>query len=161
VINANVVEHHCFGCGDLNPIGMRLKFREVAGDDGVWAGFTPDRRHEGYLGMVHGGILTAMLDEAMSWAITATGEFAITARMEVSFRSPARVGQELRVIGRVTRRRSRVIDTAGTILEDDGDTVVAESEGRFVRVSDEQAAAWRNAYLLGSGRRVRGARSQE
>ncbi len=144
VINRNTLEHHCFGCGTLNEFGLQLAFRRARG--GVWAELRPDRRYEGYVGIVHGGVLTAMLDEAMSWAITAEGQFAMTARLNTSFRRPARVGSLLRVEGQVVEQRRRLIDATATITEVDSGTVVAVAEGRFMRVSAAQEESWRESY---------------
>lgn len=144
-INEDTLGHHCFGCGSENPHGLVLRFR--AFDDGrVWAAFTPTRLHEGYLGMVHGGITATMLDEAMSWAITNSGDIAVTARMDIAFRRPLVIGREVRVTATISKRRSRAI-VANAELRDVGTReLLAESEGRFVRVSAEQADAWRGAY---------------
>ncbi|MEZ4523270.1 MAG: PaaI family thioesterase [Thermomicrobiales bacterium] len=144
VINRDGNAHHCFGCGTLNAIGLQLEFRRSS--DGVWAEFTTDRRYEGYAGMVHGGVLSTMLDEAMSWAITADSEFAVTARMNTSFRNPARVGVPLRVEAAVEQRRRRIIDTVATIVDIETGIVIAEAEGRFMRVSQAQAEEWRDLY---------------
>lgn len=146
IINDSLSEHHCFGCGDLNPNGLMLRFRKLAVDEGVWARFTPTRAHEGYLGMVHGGILSTMLDEAMSWAITSAGDLGVTAKMEVAFRKPASIGEPLVVVGSVDARHRKLIDVRGRLYRESDYTVVAESEARFMVVSPEQAAAWREEY---------------
>jgi acyl-coenzyme A thioesterase PaaI-like protein len=144
-INEDTIDHHCFGCGNANPHGLRLRFRPL--DDGrVWADFTPARNHEGYLGMTHGGILSTVLDEGMSWAVTYAGDLGVTARLAVTFRQPARIGETLRIIGGVTQRRSRTIETRGEVIALGTGTVLATAEGRFVRVSREQAASWRDQY---------------
>src|SRR3712207_6174508 len=85
-------DHHCFGCGRLNPHGLRLQFFELEESRGVWADFTPTREHEGFTGMVHGGIVTAVLDEAMGWAVFVGGAWAVTGRLAVEFREPVQVG---------------------------------------------------------------------
>jgi uncharacterized protein (TIGR00369 family) len=144
VINRNTLEHHCFGCGTLNEFGLQLAFRRARG--GVWAELRPDRRYEGYVGIVHGGVLTAMLDEAMSWAITAEGQFAMTARLNTTFRRPARVGSVLRVEGQVVEQRRRLIDATATITDVDSGAVVAVADGRFMRVSAAQEESWRDSY---------------
>ncbi len=144
-INETEVEHYCFGCGRQNPYGLLLRFRHCA-SDGIWADFTPLRRHEGYLGMTHGGILATIADEAMSWAVMDSGDIGVTARMSLTFRRPARVGEPLRAVGRVTQRRGRAIDAEARIVTLEGDEVVAESSARFIRVSTEQAREWRDAY---------------
>lgn len=150
VINASLTEHHCFGCGDQNPIGLQLRFRELSDGRGVWAEFTPTQDHEGYLGMVHGGILSTMIDEAMSWAITANSVIGVTGRMEISFRHPAAVGRPMIVAGRVLHLRRRVIDVEGEIRDSETQQLVASATARFVRVSQEQAQAWQEAYRAGS-----------
>ena len=144
-INETEVEHYCFGCGSQNPHGLLLRFRRRAGG-GIWADFTPARIHEGYLGMTHGGILATIADEAMSWAVTDDGDIGVTARMSLTFRRPARVGEPLRAVGTVTQRRGRAIDTEARISTLDDDKIVAEASARFLRVSPEQAREWRDAY---------------
>lgn len=144
-LNETDVEHYCFGCGKLNPHGLVLRFRRRAGG-GIWADFTPQRVHEGYLGMTHGGILATIADEAMSWAITDSGEIGVTAKMSLTFRRPARVGEALRVVGLVSGTRSRAIDATASIVTIEGGELVAEAEARFIRVSREQAQEWREAY---------------
>ncbi len=62
-------DHGCFGCGRLNLHGLRLRF--VQEGDGVRAPFTPRLVDEGYGGVVHGGIVATLLDEAMAWACSA------------------------------------------------------------------------------------------
>jgi acyl-coenzyme A thioesterase PaaI-like protein len=144
-INEDTIDHYCFGCGNGNPAGLRLRFRPLA-DGRVWAEFVPLRQHEGYLGMTHGGILATILDEAMSWAVTNAGDLGVTARMTTTFRHPVRLGESLRVVGSIASRRSRTIETRAELFSVATGTLLAEAEGRFVRVSREQAAAWRDAY---------------
>jgi uncharacterized protein (TIGR00369 family) len=144
-LNETDVEHFCFGCGRQNPQSLMLRFRRCE-DGGIWADFTPRRTHEGYLGMTHGGILATIADETMSWAVTDSGEIGVTARMSLTFRRPARVGESLRSIGQVTRSRGRAIDAEARILTVDSDEIVAEASARFIRVSQEQARRWRDAY---------------
>jgi acyl-coenzyme A thioesterase PaaI-like protein len=144
-INEDTVEHRCFGCGNANPHGLRLRFRPRA-HDGVWARFCPSADHEGYLGMTHGGILSTVLDEAMSWAVTHVGDLGVTARMTVTFRQPARVGEELLALAAISGSRARAIDTRAEVRRVVDNALIAEAEARFVRVSKSQAAAWRAAY---------------
>lgn len=144
-INETEVEHYCFGCGIQNPHGLKLRFRRCK-SGGIWADFTPERTHEGYLGMTHGGILATIVDEAMSWAVTDSGDIGVTARMSLTFRRPARVGEPLRAIGSVSQRRGRAIDAVARIVTVESGETVAEASARFIRVSPEQAREWRDAY---------------
>jgi acyl-coenzyme A thioesterase PaaI-like protein len=122
--------NHCFGCGHDNPAGLRLTFERQDGI--VRAPFEPGQWHEGWIGVIHGGLLAAALDEAMAYALYYTGVKGLTARMEVRFRAPVHRGDSLEVEARVTRDTRRLVDIEGRLLRD-GD-VVAESFGRFMKL---------------------------
>src|SRR5688500_12117637 len=79
-------DHACFGCGDENPIGLRLRFAPVG--DGVRASFIPGPEHQGFDNVIHGGIISTVLDEAMAWATARAGFWAVTGEMQVRFRQP-------------------------------------------------------------------------
>lgn len=139
-----ITDHGCFGCGEQNPIGLKLAF--FRDGEAVEAEFTPRPEHEGYAGLVHGGIISALLDEAMSWAVIATGRLAVTAQMSLRFRRPVEVGTPVRVRGRVIEERGRIVEARGELVDGDG-TVLAEASGTFVRVSQAQQRAWEERYL--------------
>lgn len=142
-------DHHCFGCGRLNPYGLRLRFFRTAA--GVLAPFTPEQRHEGYTGVVHGGIVTTVLDEVMAWALYAEGIWAVTGELRVRFRRPVPVGEETEASGRLERDRGRVLDVAGEVRRVHDSALLATATGTFVRVPEDQADAWRERYLAESG----------
>ncbi len=137
-------DHGCFGCGEQNPIGLRLKF--FRRDGAVVATFSPRQTHEGYIHMMHGGIVSTLLDEAMSWAVIDGGHLAVTAKMEVHFRKPVPVDAPLTVIGRVDRDRRRAIEASGELRDATG-ILLASANGIFMRVSAEQQRAWESTYL--------------
>jgi acyl-coenzyme A thioesterase PaaI-like protein len=98
------------------------------------------------MGMTHGGILSTIADEAMSWAVTYAGDLGVTARMSLTFRRPVRLGQEIRVLAWVVGRKARAVDTRAEVRDRDTSELLATAEGRFMRVTPEQAQAWREAY---------------
>ncbi|TMC75201.1 MAG: PaaI family thioesterase, partial [Chloroflexi bacterium] len=106
-------QHWCFACGQLNPGGLNLDF-EVSRDRAE-ARYTALQRHQGYDGLLHGGVVTALLDEAMGWAIFHQGIWGVTAKISVTFRHPLPTGADLRVVGEIARDRGRVIETHGTV----------------------------------------------
>ncbi|HET8569644.1 MAG TPA: PaaI family thioesterase, partial [Candidatus Limnocylindria bacterium] len=106
-------EHWCFGCGRQNPAGLRLDVE--ADGDRITARHTVTRAHQSYDGTVHGGIISALLDEAMGWAVFIRGGWGVTARMTVTFRAPAPLDEELVVSGWVERDRGRGIETKGRV----------------------------------------------
>lgn len=141
-------DHGCFGCGERNPIGLQLAF--YRGDEGVYAEFTPGEVYEGYTRMIHGGIVSTILDEAMSWAVIDSGRLAVTARMSVDFRKPVPSREPLTISATVTRDRGRAVETRGEIRSADG-VVLASSTGLFIRVSEAQQREWEETYLTGDG----------
>jgi uncharacterized protein (TIGR00369 family) len=114
----------CFACGSQNPIGLKLKF----GWDGkeVRAKFTPGEYHQGWAGLVHGGIISCLLDEAMSYAALYSGVHSLTARMQTRFKRPLLIDEPLTVTGSVTRKTRRLVETKAELRLADG-TLVAES----------------------------------
>lgn len=115
----------CFACGPDNPIGLKLDFSEE-GEKYV-ARFTAGPEHQGYDGIVHGGIVSTLLDEIMARYPYAKGEDTVTARLEIRYRQPTPVGRELTVTGWIVSKRGRIYETAGTVALADG-TVTAEGK---------------------------------
>jgi uncharacterized protein (TIGR00369 family) len=126
----------CFGCGQENPIGLKLIFRTEG--DSVKADFIPTDPYEGYPGYLHGGITCAILDEAMGWAAygLSSGALAITAKAEIKFRRPLLIGEPLIVAASITRRSTRHLWTEATIKRKDG-KLAAEASAIMV-ISDSE-----------------------
>ncbi|HBT46873.1 MAG TPA: thioesterase [Peptococcaceae bacterium] len=99
-----VQRHLCFGCSPDNPLGLHLEF--FAREDGcVGTRFTPGVFHQGYPGILHGGLVTTILDELMANHLARMGYWAVTARLEVRFRKPLPIGQELTFFSRLVKKR--------------------------------------------------------
>jgi uncharacterized protein (TIGR00369 family) len=117
----------CFVCGQNNPIGLKISFRN---EDGVArAGFTPGKLYQGWAGILHGGITMALLDEATSYAALFAGVNAITAKMEVRIRRPIPIGETLSITGTITKRTGKLVTTEGAIFLKDG-TLAAEATAK-------------------------------
>ena len=123
----------CFVCGQSNSGGLRIRF-QVAGSGLAKARWKPGKSLEGFPGIVHGGIVATLLDEAMSKAVSALGVTALTAELRVRFRRPVPSGQELAVEGWVLdRRRRRIIVEAAVTGGDGGEC--AHGWGTFLATS--------------------------
>ncbi len=90
-------DHRCFACGSENPAGLHLVFQ--AGGRGVTALFTAGKEFQGYKDIVHGGIISTLLDESMAHAAIRAGLMPVTAEIQVRFRSALAVGQQVQVEG--------------------------------------------------------------
>ena len=128
----------CFGCGMENPLGLQLDgFTEHDGT--IRVRWRPRTEYQGFSGMLHGGIVTAALDEVMAWTAMLQADVAVvTGRLELRFRKPAAVAVDYTVEGRVEERRGRRILMAASLL-DDTEKVVAEADAMFL-VAEELGA---------------------
>ena len=133
-VNVDLSEGLCFGCGKNNPIGLKLKFRRDG--KGVRTEFTPGSQYQGWPGMVHGGILICMLDEAMTYAARFAGAMCITARMDVKLKHLVPVEEPLIITSSVTRHTRRLLNTRAEVCLRDG-TVVAEGTSTQFVVEDK------------------------
>jgi uncharacterized protein (TIGR00369 family) len=138
-------DHWCFGCGRQNPIGLKLTFYDSG--DSVWAPWTPVREHQGYEGIVHGGLITTVLDEVMGWATYVRRIWAVTGTLNVRFRKPVHVGDQLTARAWVEGATGRKVDVRANLVRDSDGQVLAEGTGLFIRVSEEQANEWQGRYF--------------
>ncbi len=123
-------DNYCFACGPANPIGLHLRFSY--GEDSAEAHFTPNQEHEGYPGLMHGGLVATLLDEAMAHAAIAAHGPAVTGELRVRLRGRgAPIGQPLRLHGHVTNRRGRLVLAEAQLCDEDG-RLLAQGEGKFM-----------------------------
>jgi acyl-coenzyme A thioesterase PaaI-like protein len=108
----------CVICGADNPNGLQLEF--CAGIDGAEARWIPSEGWESFHGTVHGGVVTAVLDEAMSQAVIARDWQALTVDLRVRFHDRVRPGERLRVHGWIVERRKRRIVTQAKLVSESG-----------------------------------------
>jgi acyl-coenzyme A thioesterase PaaI-like protein len=122
---------NCFACGPSNPIGMHLRFDRAESGDGVLARVTLPGEYQGWRGIAHGGIVMALLDEAMAHAAGYAGHRGVTANVNVRFRKPVPLEEPIEVRGEVTWQRRNVLGVSARVLGANG-VVLARAEGSFV-----------------------------
>lgn len=127
---------HCFVCGLANPFSLHLRFYDNAPGE-VIADTNIGDQYQGYPGVVHGGIVSAMLDEAAGRAhmVGTEPRFMYTARLEVRYRQNVPVGQPLRLVGRVGKAKARTATATSALYLEDG-TLLAEAEVLLVNIPD-------------------------
>ncbi len=139
-------DHNCFGCGRLNDHGLQLDLLPNPSGDGMMAAFVPPLRTEGYTGLVHGGIITTVLDEVMAWSLYRHGIWAVTGQLATRYRKPITLGERTTATGYIVRVRRRAIEMRGEIRRDMDNALLAEATATFIRVPEEQARAWQDRY---------------
>jgi len=132
---------YCFLCGLQNPIGLKLAFYEDD-DNRVIVHYVPEEEHQGYPGVLHGGIISALLDETIGRTLVRQDIWAMTVELNVRFIKSVPLGQPLTVIGEMVRLRSRTMEGRGEIRLADGTTAVT-AEAKYVRLAPEKVAAFR------------------
>jgi acyl-coenzyme A thioesterase PaaI-like protein len=149
-VNKQPSSEQCFVCGLRSPIGLRLVFH----DDGVSevrAEYSIPAQYQGYPGIAHGGIVAAILDEALGRVamIGNSNRFTVTVRMELKYRQPVPVETALVIVGRAVKLRGRLVHARGEVRLPDG-SVAAEAEATLADMPEalatpEQLAAlgWR------------------
>ena len=122
--------NHCFVCSGTNPYGLHLRFSQDAGL--VTSSFVPERWHEGWEHIVHGGILASVLDEAMAYTLFFTGILAMTAKLEIRYKLPVYRGDKLDIEARIERDTRKLAFVAASIVR--ARQVVAEAYGTFIKL---------------------------
>lgn len=139
----------CFVCGRENPVGLHIQFYEDEETGEVKVPLTIPERYQGYPGIVHGGILSTILDEVSGRAIMVGAEddpFWVTAKMEVRYRQPTPTETPLLAVGWVVQRRRRSAAVAAEIRLENG-TVTAEVESLVVCPTEETLVAWQQERM--------------
>ena len=133
------LDKDCFGCGSENESGLQMTF-ETNGEQ-IRTQLTVPSQFRGWSKLVHGGVISTILDETMSWAaIILTKRFILTKKMTIEFQRPVYVGSSLCGIGSIKERAGeRKAIVRGELFDDQG-RLCATSEGEFVLYSKEQFA---------------------
>jgi uncharacterized protein (TIGR00369 family) len=131
----------CIVCGRKNPHGLHLSFHVDTQTGTVTGDFTPRPEHIGFEGIIHGGVLATVLDEAMVWSATWAGgrRFCVCGELNVRYRQSVSVGLPIRVQAKVQAVRSRLIEVTGTLTDSAG-TLYTSATGKYVPVPAAQNA---------------------
>jgi acyl-coenzyme A thioesterase PaaI-like protein len=141
---------NCFVCGVENPVGLHMAFYDQAGGSVVSEVTVPDR-YQGYPGVVHGGIIAAMLDEVAGRAAMQgdTTRFMMTAKLEIRYRKPVPIDQPLHLVGRLEKRRGRLTIVHGEVRLPDGslgaeaEALLSDTPHAFDGAVDFERTGWR------------------
>lgn len=152
-------DSNCFVCEPDNPTGLRIPFHHDDTTGCVVAEFTLDDAFSGAPRFVHGGVVLAILDEAMAWATIAVGgKFALTRETTATFDHPVYVGRPYRVEAFVGETTDAAMATRAHVL-DHTDRRCAEAHAIFVVLSAATARDAMGDVTGENNRLLRDARS--
>jgi uncharacterized protein (TIGR00369 family) len=123
---------NCFVCGENNPNGLRLSFEIDPERQILETTFVASPTFQGWDGIVHGGIISTLLDEAMAKLVYELGYQAVTALLEIKFKKPAPIQEPLLVYGEITEVSKRLIRAKAHIAKKDG-TILATGTSSFLQ----------------------------
>jgi len=121
----------CYACGKKNEKGLHLEFSFFKQEKSVETTFLPSDLHQGWKGVVHGGIIATIMDEAMAKLVHFLGYHALTASLDVRFKDVAKTRESLTVSAEVTKITKRLIFTKAVAHRGDG-KVIAEARAKLM-----------------------------
>jgi len=122
---------YCFVCGQKNPIGLKLDFH--FNGKTITTEFIPKKEHQGYFNIVHGGIISTLLDEAMVKLAIAMGMPAVTAQMDIRLKGALSVRQKIIVEAEILKDTRKLLEAYAKAVTED-DTIIAEARGKLIKV---------------------------
>ena len=138
-------DRHCFVCGEKNEAGLRLNWDMNRTADCLTTSFRPDERWQGWRGVVHGGIVSAVLDEAMvNYTILRFELGVVSAELTVRFKDTAPIEDRLVFEGEAERRNRKLFAGESRCYRAEDETVVAQATSKLMRVEAEVPELWQN-----------------
>ncbi len=132
---------HCFICGLENPVGLRLRIYQTAPGE-VETEYVAPEHYQGYPGVLHGGIVAAILDEISGRA--QMGEdpqnprFMFTGKLEIKYRKNVPVGKRLRIVGKAGKSKRNFAEAWAGIYDGETGDLLAEANAVHIDVPQEK-----------------------
>ena len=131
----------CFICGLENPVGLHLHIYET--EPGiVETNYVAPDHFQGYPGVLHGGIVSAIIDEISGRAHMGSDpsnpRFLFTAKLEVKYRKNVPVGKQLKIVGRAGKSKSRSAEAWAGIYDTETEELLAEGTTLLIDVPADQ-----------------------
>ncbi len=132
------VNHQCFGCSPLNPSGLQMKFH--SNGETVMSRLTVPGHLVGWSKLVHGGVLSTIMDEIMTWsAIHLMKKVTVTKSMTIEFIKPVLIGDELRAEGKVSELKGKNEVVMEASIYNPKDELCTKSQGTFALIKPRVA----------------------
>ncbi len=120
-------DQHCFACGPLNNYGLKLQFRLDKKNKTISTEFIPQKIHQGFKDIVHGGLIGLILDECMVNLAWKLGIHAVTAEYGVRLINPATIRNRLTFSARIISEKSKLLIIEGRCMDGEGKEIALSS----------------------------------
>jgi len=122
-------EDYCFVCGSRNPKGLKAVF--IYGQGRAYSELTLSKDYQGWSGIIHGGIISALLDEACVYAANSLGFNTVTAELKIRFKNPVAPEEKIIVEAHANHIKATLIEAIAKIKNSKG-SLIAEAEGKLI-----------------------------
>ena len=132
---------HCFICGLENPVGLHLHIYET--EPGVVESkYIAPEHFQGYPGVLHGGIVAAIIDEISGRAHMVSDQlnprFMFTGKLEVKYRRNVPIGKMLKIVGRAVNTKRKRAEAWAGIYDSETEELLAEGTASHINVPKEK-----------------------
>ena len=137
-LNDNTDYQLCFACGQKNPYGLKMVFYQDG--EAIVSDFLPGKEHQGFPGVIHGGVIAAVFDEALNRTSMLADHptWTMTGRLEVRYRRYVPYGPLLRVKAWLGLQKGRMVQGHAQLTRaDDESVLLAEAQGSFMALKPE------------------------
>jgi len=124
-------DDYCFVCGKNNPIGLKLNFNFDTSRDEISSETRFTKTFQGWKDILHGGIISAVLDEIMIKAANIKNIKCVTAELNVRFKKPAQLNTDFIIRGKINEIRNKIVIAEGSIIEKEKGTTLASATGKY------------------------------
>lgn len=130
--------YDCFGCSPENPLGLKMEFFEDGND--IISYWRPQEHYQGWVGVLHGGIISTLIDETAGWVVTRKLQTAgVTSRLNLHYLKPVKVDDsQLTVRARIKEQKRNLVFIDCT-LEDSHGEICVEAEAVYYAYGEEKA----------------------
>jgi uncharacterized protein (TIGR00369 family) len=134
VMNQFNDNNYCFVCGSQNPVGLKLEFQYDEQNREVVSKAIFNPHFQGWQGVLHGGLISTVLDEIMIKAAAQNGLKCVTVELNVRFKKPASITKEFIVKGKVKEVRKRLVFAESSLIDSDN-VIIASANGKFITIA--------------------------
>ncbi len=133
---------NCIVCGLQNSSSLKTSFFELENGELV-ALFKTLEEHQSYPGRLHGGVSAAILDETIGRAVMIVDDriWGVTVELDIKYKKPIPLNEELRAVGRITKDSSRLFEGTGEILLSSGE-VAATAHGKYLKMPIDKISSF-------------------